>query len=199
VDTDVVPAQPRERRRPGPVGRLARLAAKTAWERIAPGVDPASLHDAFEHQAGEGFLEPTAGRYLIDDGGYAQLRADGKRFGGLSGAPLQPRHQQRRAREQRYDPLGLLTLLGEVTDARRAGDEAVRGTMCRKIAARAGSVELTVWIDDEHVRRIQTEEHASSTYPSITRRWTLELWDFGVPTDSLDRSRLPSFRTPDGP
>ena len=82
------------------------------------------------------------------------------------------------------------------TDARQAGAEAVRGTMCRKVAVRAGSAELTVWIDDDHIRRVRYAEGAPGPDTAVVRSWTLELWDFGVPADSLDWSRLPSFRTP---
>ena len=56
----------------------------------------------------------------------------------------------------------------------------------------AGPAELTVWIDDEHIRRIRREERAET----ISRTATLELWDFGVPVDALDWSRLPSLRPP---
>ena len=60
---------------------------------------------------------------------------------------------------------------------------------------RTDPAELTVWVDDQHVRRIRFEEHASSRQASVSRVVTLELWDFGIPVDSLDWSRLPSFRT----
>src|SRR5207248_7726587 len=58
VDTDIVRPEPPERQerpRPGPVGRLARRAAKAAWDRIAPGMDVADLREKFTHQVGEGF------------------------------------------------------------------------------------------------------------------------------------------------
>jgi hypothetical protein len=82
-----------------------------------------------------------------------------------------------------------------VTDAWYTGEETLRGTVCRSAAARAGSAELSVWIDDEHVRRIQIEDRASGESSSAGKKLTLELWDFGVPVDSLDWSRLPSFGT----
>ena len=196
IDTEVAPVQPRQRRRPGFAGSLARRAVRAAWERVAPGWDAGRLRDVFEHQLGEGVLEPAAGRYLIDYGGYAQLLADGKRFGGASGHPLQPRHQDRRPWEQPDDPLGFLRMLRQVTAARYAGDELVRGAMCRKVNVRADSAELTVWIDDDHIRRIQSAEYASSAHSTAARTQTLELWDFGPADGSLDWSRLPSFRTP---
>jgi hypothetical protein len=195
-DIEVVPVQPRERRRPGFAGRLARRAARAAWERVAPGWDAGRVRDAFEHQLGEGVLEPAAGRYLVDYGGYAQLLADGKRFGGLSGQPLQLRHQERHPPEQPNDPLTFLTMLRQVSAARYAGGDPVRGTMCRKVNVQAGSAELTVWIDENHVRRIQSVIRTSTAYSTAARTQTLELWDFGAADGSLDWSRLPSFRTP---
>ena len=195
IDTDVThPERPRRRRR-GPVARLA----TAAWKRLAPGVDAADLRDAFRHQHGEGFLEPAAGRYQVDYRAYAQARVDGRRYAGLSGSPLGPRFRDDRPREEHDDPLGLLEMVRAGTDARQAGAEAVRGAMCRKVAVRAGSAKLTVWIDDDHIRRVRYAECAPGPDTAVVRSWTLELWDFGVPADSLDWSRLPSFRTPPDP
>ncbi len=194
ADTQIVRAERQERRRPGPAGRLAMLAARAAWDRIAPGVNAARLRDAFLHQAGEGFVEPAAGRYLIDYGGYAEMCIDGRHFGGPSGHPLQARHRNNRPPKQAHDPLGLLRLLLGAAEAQHAGDEMLRGTLCRMIVVTAGEAELTVWIDDEHIRRIQVEDHAANGRSSVSKILTLELWDFGVPVDSLDWSRLPSIR-----
>jgi hypothetical protein len=194
IDTEFVRLRRRERRRPGPLGRLTRFAAKAAWQRVAPGVDAADLRDAFMHGLGEGFIEPPAGRYLIDYGHYAEMFADGKRFGGQSGQQLPTKSRDRAAPDQLGDPLTLLRLMQEATGARHIGDETVRETMCQMVMVRAGSSELTAWIDDEYVRRIQTEDRASKGDSSVLRRRRLELWDFGVSLDSLDWSRLPSFR-----
>ena len=184
----------RPERRPGPLGRLTRFAAKAAWQRIAPAVDAADLRDAFKHVLGEGFIEPAADRYLIDYGDYAQMFVDGKRFGGQSGQPLRPRNRDRGAPDQLGDPLALLRLMREAADARHIGDETVRDAICRMVTVRAGSSEFTVWIDDEYIRRIQSEDRASKGDSGVSRRRTHELWDFGVSVDSLDWSRLPSFR-----
>jgi hypothetical protein len=77
-----------------------------------------------------------------------------------------------------------------VTDARYAGDEVLRGTTCRKIVVDADPAETTIWIDQEHVRRIQTLH----VYPdgSGSATLTTELWDFGVPVASVDWSRFPA-------
>jgi hypothetical protein len=140
--------------------QLARLAAGAAWKRIAPGVDAGELlRGTFFHQAGVGFVEPAAGRYQIDYGAYAQMYMDGQLFGGLSGAPLGDNNRSRPELPRENDPLRLLGLLREVTRARYSGTETLRGTPCRAVAVLAGSAELTVWVDDEHVRRIQSEWH----------------------------------------
>ncbi len=109
--------------------------------------------------------------------------------------------------------LWLLRLLPGTTDASREGTQTLHGTVCEKLAARVDmarasaasgeglrspaaehfeelrALPVTVWIDAEHVRRIRIEHHES-------RRLTLELWEFGVPVDELDWSRLPTFRSP---
>lgn len=194
TDMDIV-----ERRRPGLIGRMVRSAARAAWERLAPDMDAADLL----HHRGEGFLEPAAGRYQVDFGGYAVMFFEGKEFGGKSGHPLQARNLHPRALEKPDHPLRLLGLLQGVTSARHVGDETLRGTPCRTTVVRSGPAELTVWIDDKNIRQIQTEERGSDEdasvtmrRPSVTIRRTVELWDFGVSVDKLDWSRLPSLRSP---
>jgi len=197
IDTGWPERPARARPRPGPFGSLVRRAGRAAWDRIAPGVDAASVREAFTHQAGAGFLEAAARRYQIDFGAYAQLYADGQLSGGHSGATMQGRHRVRRGSRQEYDPLGLLMLLRGTSEARLTGDETVRGTSCRVLEVRAGSTGLTVWIDDEHVRRVRFEEHARGEPPTVSQTVTLELWDFGPPAEPLDWSRLPSFPRPE--
>jgi hypothetical protein len=102
----------------GPLGRLATLPARAVWKRVAPRVDAAGLREALTYQAGEGFLEPAAGRYQLDFGGYAEMCVDGSQFVGWHGAPRQLSHRQRRPTSGRYEPLGLLMLLQGTTRAR---------------------------------------------------------------------------------
>jgi hypothetical protein len=196
ADTEFVLPERQRPSRTGPIGRLARLAAKAAWERIAPDMDIARLREAFKHQAGEGYVLPAAGRYLIDFGGYAEMYADGKRFGGPPGHPLPGRHRNHRARHPADDPLGLLRLLQGVTGSRYTGEEVLRGTRCQAFAVQAGPAEFTVWTDGVRIRRIQSEEHASQGDTSVSKRRTIELWDFGTAVDSLDWSHLPRFTVP---
>ena len=63
-------------------------------------------------------------------------------------------------------------------------------------------LSVTVWIDGQHVRQVeiqiplppsQRQQHGSQPFSPILL--TLELWDFGVPVDALDWSRLPAFRS----
>jgi hypothetical protein len=90
--------------------------------------------------------------------------------------------------------LRVLRLLNEVTQARYCGAETLRGTPCRAVAVLAGSAELTVWIDDEHVRRIRSEWRDPDPRYRRSVKQTFELWDFGVAVGSLDWSCLPSFQ-----
>jgi hypothetical protein len=60
---------------------------------------------------------------------------------------------------------------------------------------------LTVWIDGQHIRLVRFEDHAPRDLEpkqgdSSAKVLTLELWDFGVPVQELDWSRLPTFHTP---
>jgi hypothetical protein len=201
TDTDLgrepVPGRRRPlRRRPGLVGRLTRRAARAALGRVAPGTDPGEAGGLFLHQLGTGFIDFAGRRYLVDFGGYAQALVDGVRFGGLSGEPLGPRYEIRPYKFRRDDPLDALGKLQRATTARWAGHERVRRTACRVVTAAVGADEFTVWIDGQHVQRFHTVERGSDRYPLATRTEAVELWDFGVPVDSLDWSRLPSFRTP---
>jgi hypothetical protein len=92
--------------------------------------------------------------------------------------------------------LRVLQLLSEVTQARYSGAEALRGTPCRAVVVLAGSAELTVLIDDVHVRRIRSEWRDPDPRHGTSVKQTFELWDFGVPVGSLDWSCLPNFQVP---
>ena len=161
-------------------------------------MDADRLREAVAHQAGAGFIEPAAGRYQMDYGGYAVTYAGGKRFGGRPGSPVQARHHDRRASGQEHDPLKMLQLAHGVTDARYAGEETMRGTPCGMVAVSAGRARFTVWIDDDYIGRIRFQERGSGARSgaSLTLTRTLELWDFGVPVGTLGYSRLPSFGEP---
>jgi len=191
-------ARPKKRRLPRPIARLARFAADAAWKRISPEMDLAGVREVFKqnflHPIGEGFIEPTADRYQIDFGGYAQMHFNGQYYGGASGQPLRANNHQKPPDDPLDEPLELLRKLRGVTGARPVGHETVRGTPCRVVAVRADSVEFTIWIDDEHIRWIQSVWNSSDerVNSSVTR--TLELWDFGTADGSADWTHLPSFR-----
>jgi hypothetical protein len=190
------PAAQAEQRSPGFAARLVRRAAKAAWGRIAPDVDAAAMRETFAHQHSTGYLEPASDRYMIDSGVYAEMRMNGQHFGGLPGAPVQRRHQNRALNREPKGPVALLRLAQGATEARYTGEETLRGTACRSAAVRAGSEELTVLVDGAHVRRIQIVDRTSGQHTSVSKTMTLELWDFGVPVGQLDWSHLPSFVTP---
>jgi hypothetical protein len=201
-ETDVAAQERQERSRPGPVGRLASRAARAVWERLSPEVNAAQLgemfREAMRRTLGVGLVEPAERRYQVDFGAYAQLYFDGQLWGGPPGFPLRAGNRDRQVKEAADDPLGVLGLLRAVTQARYCGEETLRGTPCRALAVRAGAAAFTVWIDDEHVRRIESEWHGRGPHRggSTKTTRTFELWDFGVPAGSLDWSHLPSFRSP---
>jgi hypothetical protein len=181
------------RRPSGLAGRLVRRAARAAWARVAPDTDIASLRETFAHQVAVGYLEPARDRYLMNSGAYAEMRVDGTHFGGLPGAPLQRRPQSRAGAGGPEEPLELLRLLQAATGARFTGEAVLHGTACRLAAVTADSAQLAVWADDQHIRRIQRAYSVPGEQGSTTKSLTLDLWDFGVPVDGLDWSRLPSF------
>ena len=98
------------------------------------------------------------------------------------------------------DALGILGILGilaqprEGTEARYTGAETLHGTPCRTVTVLAGPSEFTVWIDEQHVRRIRSERHGPDPRQAFSVSQTVELWDFGVPVDALDWTRLPRLR-----
>ncbi len=199
MDRDFTVSRARPKRRlPRPIARLARFAADAAWKRISPEMDLAGVREVFKqnflHPIGEGFVEPIADRYQIDFGGYAQMHFNGQYYGGASGEPLRANNHQKPPDDPLDEPLEFLRKLRGVTGARHIGDETVRGTLCRVVAARADSVEFTVWIDDEHIRRIQSVWNGSDQRVNGSVSRTLELWDFGTADDSADWTHLPSFR-----
>ena len=175
--------------RPGPVERLATFAAKAVAQRTGLANMRDELKQGLLHPAGEGFVEPASDRYQLDFGRIAIMRFNGQYYRGAPGAPLQDKH--------RWDgfpdaPLELLRTLRDVTEARPVGRETVRGTPCQMIAARVGSAEYTVWIDEEHIRRVRTEQGGSSERIDLSLAKTLELWDFGTEVPA-DWTHLPSF------
>jgi hypothetical protein len=186
--------EPDRGRRPGLIGRLAGRAVKRLLGPAAADMGAAEFRELLLHQYGAGFVEPAARRYLIDFGGFAQVLVDGRHFSGLSGEPLGPRYENRLGLSRRGDPLDALGRLQRATAARWAGTEQLRWTTCRVVTATVGADEFTVWLDGQHVQRFQTVERGSGRYARATKTETVELWDFGVPVDELDWTRLPTFR-----
>jgi hypothetical protein len=202
VDREMTRLRERPARRPllpRPVARLARSAADAALKRISSGeMDLAGLREVFtenfRHLAGTGFVEPAAGRYQIDFGGYAEMRFGGEYYGGVPGRPLRANHHSKPPEEPAQEPLALLRTLRDAASVRPAGHETVRGTPCQVVAVQAGPDECTVWIDGEHVRRIQSRWTSSGEYGSAFIVQTFEFWDFGAGPGPADWTRLPDFR-----
>jgi len=211
-DTDFSASTIRRRRRRGgllrPIGKLAKHTVKTGWRLSTHGF-------SFAHLAAEGFIEPVATRYMVDFGSYAELFADGRLFSGRSGralSTLKPWCE----RPMMPDPWWMLAVLRGVAKADPEEPEAVAGTQCERYSIRvdlarasaaspsglyAPSAEhfedlselpLTVWHDRDRIYRVRYAELPSSTI-------TLELWDFGVSTATLDWTHLPAFNSPKHP
>jgi hypothetical protein len=192
-----------------PGGQLIGDAVKFAWERVVPERIRTYLHQASSHQVAVGIIEPAAGRYQMTyrGGNSSKVCVDGKYFDGFDGVPLADWNQNDSPLFHEDDPLAWLRLLPGAAEARYAGDETLRGTPCRKVIlskilpemrARfqpSGDPEdlagFTVWTDEEHIRQVQAEVIYSDKSGVKTK--TLELWDFGVPVDSLDWTRFPAY------
>jgi hypothetical protein len=194
-----------------PVGRaikaVGKAAGKAAWRRW---MDDRELG----HLTAEGVIEPPARRHMIDFGSYAEVYMDGKRWGGRSGRPIATLDPW--PPDRQIDLWWLLDVLRGTTDATMEGEETLHGARCRRVAAQVDlarasahapdglhvpSVErfeqlsalpITVWIDDQHVRRVRFREgdSASSTL-------TLHLVEFEPGLGDLDWERLPTFRSPE--
>jgi hypothetical protein len=168
----------------------------------------------FRQRVAEGLLDLAQRRYLLDYGYYALLYTDGTEWDGRSGRPIATLPPNT---DPVPTPLWLVDLLAGVVAVSDCGAEDVRGVRCDHLSARAdlsrapGTIQvlrtippprsseelqalpLDVWLDGSHIRRVRF----TSEVGRKQRRETLELWDFGVPLDDLDWTRLPTFRSPD--
>ena len=190
----VGPAAARDRPR-GPFRRLADAAVRGGWNRVVPEQARTPLRTASSGSA-LGVIEPSARRfqYVVFRqcrySALAQLALGLDMALGLDSGPAQSAHSA-----PGEDPLELLIRLRPVTTARYAGEETVRGARCRKIAVTAGGTPaaLTVWVDGEHVRQVQAVTSAKAKRIAVTvvatTTVTAQLWDFGVPVDSVDFRR----------
>jgi hypothetical protein len=164
--------------------KLARFVGDTALKRIVPG-----MGGSIAGRQGEGFIEPPAGRYQIYWGGYATVVTGGREFFGRLGEPVEE-HPALDSDEREESLLEPLANMRGAASARFGGEDIVRGTPCRVIAAETGSRKFTVWVDDVHVRQMSSKSATPSLWGTVTAEVTLELWDFGVAIEALDWSRF---------
>lgn len=164
--------------------KLARFVGDTALKRMVPG-----MGGSIAGRQGEGFIEPPAGRYQIYWGGYATVVTGGREFFGRPDEPVEehPAPDSDEGAESLLEPLANMR---GAASARFSGEDIVRGTPCRVIAAETDSREFTVWVDDVHVRQMSSKSATPSLWGTVTAEVTLELWDFGVATEALDWSRF---------
>jgi hypothetical protein len=109
------------------VGKLARLVLSAGWKRATRDLN-------FGHLVGEGVLQPSTGRYMVDYGSWAVLYGDGDFFGGRSGRRLETLDPWHAFHQD--EVLWLLRLMCGTTEARVEGHETLRETSCAKFAAR---------------------------------------------------------------
>jgi hypothetical protein len=192
VTADPATAPAWDRQRHGPLRRLAGVAVN-GWGHIVPEQARTRLRTAGSGMA-RGIIEPSARRFQ-----HAQVQQD---FGMLAHAmviskPELGLDRMPNAHVMREDPLELLMRLRSVTAARYEGDEPIREARCRKLAVTVSGTTavFTVWVDNEHVRQIQTVTPTTIERGVVTvlatTTVTAQLWDFGVPVDSMDWPPLP--------
>jgi hypothetical protein len=185
--------------RHGPFRRLAGAVARAAWDHAVPEQARTRLRTASSGIA-TGIIEPANRRFV-----YTRVKEDTSgpglvmAFGPLD---LDPAPNAYGACGE--DPLELLMRLRSVTSARYEGEETIRGARCRKAAVTVSDTTavLTVWADDEHVRQIQAvlPKRAERLVVTLvaTTTVTAQLWDFGVPVDSINWALLPPPGRPRG-
>jgi hypothetical protein len=176
----------------GPFRRLADAAARAAWDHAVPERARTRLRTVSSGTA-TGIIEPSSGRFL-----YTRVKEDLSGPGLVMAFGLLDLDRTPNAyRACGENPLELLTRLRSVTSARYEEEETVRGARCRKAAVTVSGTTagLTVWADDEHVRQIQAviPRRAERLVVTVvvTTIVTAQLWDFGVPADSINWALVP--------
>ncbi len=118
------------RRRGGLLGallRLVRRAGRSGFLLAARRWTPQFRLD--------GFIEASRRAYIGGSGSWAQLWKDGGRWAGRPGQSLAALEPSRKP-PTTFDPLWYLDALRGLTDATALGDDIVRATPCRRLAAR---------------------------------------------------------------
>ncbi|MFC7626062.1 hypothetical protein [Microlunatus sp. GCM10028923] len=165
----------------------------------------------FRRQTGNGVLDISQRRSMIDYGGYAQLQVAEKEWRGRSGQLLDESFEDH---ARVGSPLWLLDLLAGVSVAEEQGPLGPGPHIARYFRvtidlAQASAVapfgmaspsrdhfeelhrlEAEVWLDDSHIQQIQ--------FTDGRQTYILTLSDFGADVDNLDWTRLPTVEPPEG-
>jgi hypothetical protein len=192
MTADPATAPARDRHRDGPFKRLTGTAVKAGWDHLVPEQARTRLRTASSGIA-MGIIEPSARRFQPH-----RVTQDY----GMPGMLMSLRPSEVDPAPEAYsalgvDPLELLLHLRPVITARYAGEKTIREARCRKIAitVTGTTAVLTVWADGQHVRQIQAvtakKTERSVVTVLVTTTVTAQLWDFGVPVDSMDWPPLP--------
>lgn len=168
------------------LARLARFTSAFVMKRMAPGMGTSTTGGLL----GEGFSEPSAGRYQIYwGGGYATVVTSGRQFFGRLGELIEE-HPTTDSDAWEDSLLQPLEDMRGAASAWFSGEDIVRATPCQMITAVTGSREFTAWVDEVYIRRIREKTAWPSLLGKIKAEVTSELWDFGV-AEALDWSRFP--------
>lgn len=175
---------------------VGKALGKTLLRLIARGLD-------FRHMEGDGVLDLSRRRSMVDFGTYAQLQACGQEWMGRCGQPLDTISPDS---AHVGSPLWLMDLLGGVTaagepdvqelpalrhfsatinlaDASAAAPDGMPSPAQDRFET-LNQLRAEVWLDESHVRRIR--------FVDGRRAYTLALSDFGIDLYHVDWSRLPS-------
>jgi hypothetical protein len=104
--------------------------------------------------AGEGFIEPSTGRYQICEGGYATVVTGGRQFFGRPGESVEepPSPDSYSGDDWLLEPLACVRA---TAIARFGGEDIVRDTPCQVIAVETNSRQFVFWMDDAYMRRVR--------------------------------------------
>ena len=197
---DPVPALRRPLRlRPGSIGQAHPAGRQVGPGRVAPRMPtrPSSASSSCTSSARASSTSADAGATSSTSAATPRCWSTDAASAACPVSRSAPATRVRPHRFRRDDPLDALRKLQGATAARWAGHRA--GALDRPAAwsrPRRATTSSRSGIDGQRIQRFQTVERGSGRSARATKTETVEFWDFGVPVDSLDWSRLPSFRTP---
>lgn len=167
--------------------------------------------DLVRHHVGEGVIDLSHHRMMLDFGHYATAQIGADDYAGPSGGPLRSTADLPDPRPfKNPTPLWFVAVIGHTTRAAESGADDVDGIRCRRLEVLLNltdpappesplqwtpawpdptAVPMVVWLEGSVLRRLRYEETPGASY-------TLTLRDIGLDLSELDWERLSTFRTP---